>query len=138
MRQLALFLIAGASLSGCVTTPNPWLGQVTETEAAAAPVDCGSFPMPTQFDGDNITYDNAGVNDLEAYRVCSEANKAIAAEHAAQIGELKTARAALVSAGAAQRNIADMRQEMLEDERKHNAVMSVGYWIIILGLGLAL
>jgi len=59
-------------------------------------------------------------------------------EHAAQIGQLKVARKALVEAGQAQRNIADMRQEMLEDERRHHFWQSIGYWVAIIGMGLAL
>ena len=138
MNRLILSLIAGASLAGCATTSDPWADQVTEVEAAVTPIDCGKFPRPTRVGRGDVTYDNAGVNRLEAYRVCSEANEAIAGEHAAQVNELKRSRAALVSAGQAQRNIAEMRQEMLDDERRHHAVMSVGYWVVILGLGLAL
>ena len=139
MKALLACLIAGAVLSGCATAPvDPWQGLTVDTDPAATPVDCGSFPYPTDVIGDAIIYNNAGANDLEAYRVCSEANAAIADEHAKQIAQLKIARAALVDAGKAQRNIAEMREEMLEDERQHHFWQSLGYWVVILGLGMAL
>jgi len=83
-------------------------------------------------------YDNAGANDLEDYRKCSESNAAIARQHALQINQLKIARAEIVEAGQMQRNIAEMRSQQLDDERKHNAWMSIGYWVVIIGLGSAL
>lgn len=151
-------------LSGCATqTTNPWTDLEVSRKAAATPVDCGSFPMPSEvhmtgdavldensngvmrmdrsqlfYDVDEIVYDNAAMNDLEAYRACSEANKGIAAEHAQQIDQLRIATQGLVEAGKAQRNIADMRQEMLEDERKHNFFMTIVYWGAIAVLGIAL
>ena len=72
------------------------------------------MPRPDEVIGQSIVYETAGA--LEAYRVCSEANEAIAAEHVQQIGQLKLARKGLTEAGQAQRNIADMRQEMLADD----------------------
>jgi len=140
MKTWLIFLIGGVSLSGCATTPppNPWDDLTTETEPAATPIDCGRFPAPTEATESMIVYDTAGVNELEAYRVCSEANTAIADEHAEQIGELKTARAALVEAGQSQRNIADMRETMLEDERSHHFWQSLGYWVIIIAAVAAL
>jgi len=134
-----IFLIAGVN-SGCVTTPpeNPWDDLTVETDPAATAVECGRFPAPSEATDSMIIYDTAGVNELEAYRVCSEANQAIVDEHAQQIGELKTSREALVQAGQAQRNIAEMRQEMLEDERQHHFWQSLGYWVIIIAAVVAL
>jgi len=134
MKIWPILLIAGAALSACATPPaNPWQGITVDTNPATRPLDCGSFPMPADYLGDGIAYDLAGVNALEAYRTCSEANETIAAAHAEQIGELRTATAALVEAGKSQRNIADMRAEMLEDERRHHFWQSIGYWILIGG-----
>lgn len=140
MRMLLTFLIVGLSLSGCASAPpdNPWDSLTVDTDPAATSIDCGRFPAPTDATGAQIVYNEAGVNELEAYRVCSEANAGMANEHAAQIGELKTSRAALVEAGKSQRNIADMKQVMLEDERRHNFWTSIGYWILIVGMGAAL
>ena len=139
MSRLLICLIAGAIFSGCATqTPNPWTGIEVSSKAAATPVDCGRFPLPSDVVGTGIVYDNAAANDLEAYRACSEANKGIAAEHAQQIDQLHIATRGLVEAGKAQRNIADMRAEMLSDERRHHFFSTIGYWVVILGLGVAL
>ena len=139
MRMSLIFLIVGLS-SGCVTTPpeNPWDDLTVETDPAATSIDCGKFPAPTGATQAEIVYDEDGVNELEAYRVCSEANAGVADEHAAQIGELKTARASLVEAGQSQRTIADMRETMLKDERSHHFWQSLGYWVIIIAAVAAL
>lgn len=138
MKLLPIFLLVGV-LSACATTPapNPWDGLTVDTKPAAQPVDCGSFPLPSERIGDDIVYNNAGLNDLDDYRACSEANKAIVVEHAAQIGQLKVARKNLVEAGQAQRRIADLRAEILEDERKHMFWERLGLWAIAIA-GVAL
>lgn len=140
MIRLLTSLIIFASLSGCATSPpiSPWAGLSVETVPAAAALDCGSFPGPSGATDEQITYDQAGVNALETYRVCAEANQGNVDEHAAQIKQLKIARKGLTEAGQAQRNIADMRAEMLEDERKHHFWQSLGYWVVIGAMGVAL
>jgi hypothetical protein len=94
------------------------------------------MPLPDEVVGQSIVYETA--HALEAYRVCSEANEALVAEHAAQIQQLKVARLNLTEAGQAQRHIADMRQEMLQDERQHHFWSSIGYWAVIVGLAVSL
>lgn len=141
MKRFLTFWIVGLSLSliGCATVEtDPWADLTVETDPAETALDCGKFPMPAASDESSITYDVEGVNALEAYRVCSEANEGIANEHASQIDQLKTARKALTEAGEAQRNVAEMRQEMLEDERRHHFWTSIGYWVLIIGMGFAL
>ena len=141
MKKSLIFLIIGASLSaGCAAQSpvSPWAGATTETEHAVAALECGSFPLPVAVEQAELVYDQAGANELEQYRLCSEANQANVDEHAAQIQQLKVSRAALVEAGQAQRNIADMRAQMLEDERRHNFWTSIGYWVVIVAMGLAL
>jgi len=138
MRILVLSLISFALVSCATTTPNPWIGLDVDLSPATTPLDCGSFPLPSESHNTHVVYDKAGLNDLNAYRRCSEANEAIVTEHALQIGQLKLARKGLVEAGQAQRHIADMREEMLRDERQHHFWQSLGYWVVILGLGLAL
>lgn len=133
--MLLTFLLAGV-LSGCaVQTLNPWDGLTTETSPATSPLDC-VLPKPDEVVGQSIIYTTA--HDLEAYRVCSEANEGIASEHVLQIGQLKLARKGLTEAGRAQRNIADMREEMLRDERRHNLYQSIGLYAVIVGMGFAL
>lgn len=138
MKRLLIFLSVGVSF-GCASTPeNPWTDLTTDTKPAAQALECGPMPRPTEVVGESILYDNAGVNALESFRQCAEDNAEIVNLHADQIAELKTARNALVEAGLSQRHIADMREQMLEDERKHNFYTSIGYWVIILALGLSL
>ncbi len=147
MSRWLIFLIIGASLSaGCASQPreNPWAGATTETGAAAGSLDCGSFPFPseardTNDDGqpDLFIYDSSGANDLEQYRICSEANEGNVDEHAAQIMQLKVARASLVQSGKSQRHLTEMAQQMLEEERRHNFWQKLG-WAAIAIAGVAL
>ena len=131
---MRLIIILALFLSGCATvTPNPWQDLDTDLSVATGPIHC-VLPRPDEVVGQSIVYTSA--HALEAYRVCSEANEAIVTEHALQIGQLKLARKGLTEAGQAQRHIADMKQTMLNDERRHNLYMSVGYWVVILGLAL--
>ncbi len=138
MRILVLSLIS-LSLASCATlVPNPWVGLDVDLSPAATPLDCGSFPLPTEITETHVLYDKAGLNDLNAYRLCSEDNEAIVTEHALQIGQLKIARKGLVEAGQAQRRISDMREQMLADERRHNFFQSIGLYAVIIGMGFAL
>jgi len=139
MRTLILSLISFVVLlSGCATqTLNPWDGLTTETSPAATSLDCGKFPLPAEATETHVVYDKAGLNDLNAYRQCSEANEAIVTEHALQIGQLKLARKGLVEAGAAQRRITDMHKQMLEEERRSHLISTVG-WAAIAIAGIAL
>jgi len=138
MRMWLTFLISFALVSCATPIPNPWIGLDTDLSPAATPLDCGSFPLPSESHKTHVVYDKAGLNDLNAYRRCSEANEAIVTEHALQIGQLKLARKGLVEAGQAQRHIADMREEMLRDERRHHLFQSIGLYAIIIGMGVAL
>ena len=133
MRTLVCFLIVGV-LSGCATTtPNPWKDLTMDTSPAVGPIDCPRFPLPSSFTADTIVYDEDGANAMEAYRACAEDNRDLVTEHAAQIGQLKIARKGLTEAGIAQRNISDMRQEILEQERRHWLFERIGYVILTIG-----
>jgi len=141
MRTLLLSLISSVILlSGCASGPphNPWDALTTETSAAVTPLDCGSFPVAGAATDTGATYDISGLNDLNDYRKCSEANEGIAGEHAKQVDQLKIVRKNLTEAGRAQRNIADMKQEMLDDERKRNFLEKIGLYVVIIGLGVSL
>ncbi len=137
MKTLILSLISFVVLSGCATAaPDPWQGLDVTLSPAATSLDCGSFPLPAESYKTHVVYDKAGLNDLNDYRQCSEANEAIVIQHALQIGQLKLARKGLTEAGQAQRRIADMRQTMLDDERRHNFFQSIGLYAVIIGLAL--
>lgn len=70
-------------------------------------------------------------------RDCAAANHDIAAEHAAQIESMRRAAQNLLEGAQHQRRIAEMRLEMLEDERRHHFWQSLGYWVVIGALGAA-
>jgi len=61
------------------------------------------------------------------------ANYDIASEHIVQIESMRDATQDLVEAGQHQRRIAEMKQEMLDDERRHHFWQSLGYWVLIAG-----
>jgi len=141
MRTLLLSLISSVILlSGCASTVpnNPWNALTTEISPAVTPLDCGTFPLPTESYPTHVVYDKASLNDLNVYRQCSEANEGIAGEHAKQVDQLKIVRKNLTEAGRAQRNIADMKQEMLDDERKRNFLEKIGLYVVIVGMGISL
>lgn len=133
--MLKAFLLVGV-LSGCATTaPDHWQGLDVDISPATTPIHC-VLPLPDEVIGQSIVYETSLA--LEAYRVCAEANEDIVSEHALQIHQLKLARKGLTEAGQAQRRIADMKQEMLDDERKHNFFQKIGLYVVIVGMGMAL
>ena len=139
MRMLLLSLISSVLLASCATSiPDPWIGLETETESAATPLDCGGFPLPTESSETGVVYDKSGLNDLNAYRQCSEANEAIAGEHAKQIDQLKISRKGLTEAGQAQRRIADMKQTMITDMQRAHLWNNITLYAVIIAMGFAL
>lgn len=137
MRILVLFSIIGV-LSGCATAPNPWDSVDVLRETPTRPIEVGKFPLPAESTSQGIWYDLEGVNALEAYRLAAEGNMAIADAHADQIESLNEAVGYLVEAGQAQRRIADMRQEILETERRHWMFERLGYWAGFIFIGVSL
>lgn len=72
-----------------------------------------------------MTFDLSGARALESYRVAGEGNTELAEEHAAQIDDLKDAAATLVETGQAQRRVADLRLEILQEERRHHFIEKI-------------
>jgi len=101
------------------------------TEAIEAPLPCSELPEPKSFD-------DIGKGRIQAMRDCADANYDIASEHVIQIEHMRDSVQNLTDAGQAQYNIAQMKQEMLDDERKHNFYTSIAYWVVIIALGAAL
>ena len=116
--SLILAVFFSLCLSACATTPqpNPWADLDTETEQAVQAIDCGQFPLPTESSDSGATYSLEGLNQLNAYRVCSESNELNMDEHAAQIGQLKISRKGLTEAGQAQYRISQMLEQIIEQE----------------------
>ena len=144
MKTLLTSWIVGASLilvSGCAVTPaeNPWDDIELQQEVATDPQDCGEFPLPDVVDAtsNSITYDVDGTRKLDLYRECAAVNQAVAVERTDEVNQHRIAEAALVDAGKHQRAIAEMRREMLEEERRARAWNNVTYWVLIGLLGAA-
>ncbi len=117
-------------LSGCAGTPpasDPWAEIEVPTESAERPLELPQWPLPTSFTDSSATFGLEAVRALEAHRVVADANTAIATAHAGQIDELRAAAGYLVEAGAAQRRVADLRLEILQEERRSWLWQKMGY-----------
>lgn len=130
-RNWLLCLIAGSLLACATPTPNPWETVEVPSEVIETPLPCAELPAPEAFD-------EVGKGRIAAMRECAGANYDIANEHIAQIEEMREAVTNLVEAGSHQRAIADMRAEMLHEERKHHFYEKIGLYAVIIGLGLSL
>ena len=133
-------LVAGASLSGCATTPtpDPWATVEVDESPAQQPVRLPEWPQEASSTEDEVTFDLSGARALAAYRIAGEGNTELAEEHAAQIDDLRRAAATLVETGQAQRRVADLRLEILEEERRHHFIEKISlYALALLGLGAA-
>ncbi len=120
MKTWPLWFLAGI-LAGCASspTPDPWQDIEVQPPGAIKPLSLPEFPSPASMTEDTVMFDLTGANAISAYIVVAEANTDIAYEHAEQIDDLRVASKALVDAGKAQRKVADLRLEILEEERRH-------------------
>ena len=82
--------------------------------------------------------DEIGKGRIAAMRECAMANYDIASEHVTQIEQMRFAATNLIEGAQHQRQIAVMKQEIIEQERRSNLYTSIGYWVVILGLAVAL
>ncbi len=143
MNRWLILLAAGASLalsSGCATTPipDPWATLEASAEPAQQPLRLPEWPQEASSTDHSVTFDLEGARAISAYIATAEGNTAIALEHAAQIDALNQAAAALIEAGMAQRKVADLRLEILQEERRHNVIEKIGlYAMMIAALGIA-
>jgi len=108
-------------LGGCATppTPDPWQDIEVPTERAERPLRLPQFPDPVNLTNDSVTFDLDGANAISGYIIIAEANTDLVREHSEQIDDLRSASKYLVEAGKAQRRVADLRLEILEEERRH-------------------
>ena len=135
MKTWLTLLAVGASLSlsGCASapTPDPWGEVNVPAEPATIPVVLPEWPQPVDFTEQTVTFDLAGANVLEVWRVAALGNTEIAAAHADQIDDLRDAARSLVEAGKAQRKVAELRREILEEERRAHTYEKVGLWALV-------
>ena len=137
MKRWLILLTAGALVSCAATSPNPWQSVEVPTGAAQQPLELPRWPVPEVFDEQVATYTLGQVRALDAFRTTSEANYGIAREHASAIDAQTQAIVSLVEAGKAQRTLADMRTEMLAEERRSRLYERFGWVTIVVGLGIA-
>ena len=130
-RNWLLSLAAGALLGCAAPQTNPWDSVEIPAEAVEAPLPCSELPAPEAFD-------EIGKGRIAALSACAQANYDIAAEHVAQIEDMRRAAQNLLDGAQHQRRIADMKQEMLQEERRHHFYEKIGLYAVIIGLGLSL
>lgn len=138
MRRLLILLLAGALSSACTTTPlDPWADLEADARPAVRPQELPRWPQPIEATESTVTFDLDGTRALDAYRAAGATNTRIAEANADQVDALNEAAGHLIAAGRGQRQIAELRAEMLEDERRHHLFTSIGYWVVIVALGVA-
>lgn len=141
MKHWPSWLLIGIAASGCapanrVTLPS-WDIPPASIEAERP------LPLPALPElgvaGDNATLDRDGVLMLKAYRTAAEANTTIADANAAALEAQAGAYNSLIEAGKLMAQIAEIREEMLELERRDAFIDRMTYRaIIIAGLAFAL
>ena len=95
----------------------------------AQPVDLVDWPAPVDVTETHVTFDLDGAVDLELFREAAVGNQVIASELSAQVEDLRDEADALVQAGQAQRRVAELRKEILEEERKQHAWEKAGLYL---------
>jgi hypothetical protein len=135
MKAWLILLTVGASLSliSCASapSPNPWGSVEIPGEPATQPTALPDWPQPIDFTEGTVTFDLEGAGRLESWRVIALGNTEIAAAHADQVDDLRDAAGSLVEAGKAQRTVADLRLEILEEERRAHTVEKIGLWAMV-------
>lgn len=135
MRTWLTLLTVGASLciSGCASTPSPdtWGSIEIPGDPATQPVALPEWPQPIDFTENTVTFDLDGAHRLESWRVAGTGNTEIAAANADQVDDLRDAARSLIAAGKAQRRVAELRREILEEERRAHLYEKVGLWAML-------
>ena len=145
MKRYRKWLAVGTLLalsSGCAIAPpaNPWDEVDADTEPAAEPLELGLLPTGyTDDDAGTVTLTLDEAKQIEQYTINARANTALAAKHAERINVLKQEREALRDMGQAQRNIAEMRADILREERRSHFIQSIALWTgMIIAAGAAI
>ena len=128
-------------LSGCSSfepRDNPWadVEQIPETAPTPAHI-LPEFPeFGTSADG-LITITPAEGRDLLLLIEASEGNVEILENHAAQIVELRVSHNALARAGQHEYELAELRAQIIDEERRARIWDQITSWVIIAILGVA-
>ncbi len=133
--------MAGLILVGCSATAprdSPWDAiELFDNTPPTEPLDLPLFPTFGESADGLVTLTPAEGQELLIYQVAAEANTEIAWEHADQVADMRTAYNALSRAGQAEHEIAELRQTLLEEERRAHFWSRITDWILIGILGIA-
>ena len=138
MRLLSLLLIAGG-LAACAASPprsNPWADKAMAFEPAAKPVPLPQWPEST-ICGPSVCLTPQAANALLLYADVADQNYTIGVELAGAVDELGVAYNSLVKAGAAEHELAELRGDLVDAERKARVWDKLGYWSLLALLGAA-
>ncbi len=142
MKAWPIFLILGASLTACSTTPL----ELPTCEIPAPMAEVGKavsvpeMPSPVSATEEEATFDRAGVVALTQVWVAAGTNETVANENALAIESRNEEVNQLIECARYSKIWMEVREDMLEQERKDHQFDN--YWhrgvILALALGLAL
>lgn len=136
MRICATFLILGV-LTACSSTPLELpTCQIPETSLdTQQPLTLPELPVEVSSTESTATFDVAGMQQLKRYRIASEANSAIASANADALAARNESTNALIECSEGQEHWSQIREEMLEQERRDHFIDNWFYrGVIALGL----
>ena len=136
MNRLLTLLVIG-TLTGCVSTPAElpeW--EIPEAmEVATYPLSLPGLPPATVNDAGMAEFTAEGITQLTAFIEASRANYDVAEANAAALEAQSRAFNALIDAGKLQRQVGQIRGELLEIERRDRRIDNWFYrGVIALGL----
>jgi len=138
MRGTHAAVLGAVLLASCsASPPRPSIWEAIPPQSETPPTEPLELPpFPTVQEAP----DGISIEDAQAvliYIETAEANTEIAWEHADQVAELRTAVDAMARAGQAEHDIAELRLQTLEDERRSHFFSRITDWILIVVLGIA-
>lgn len=136
MKNLLMICLIACVSTSCAIAPNPWNEIKVPDSEIAYPIVLPDFPDPISSTKTTATYSRDSIEDMVLYVTAADANTKAATANAEQIEDLREGAESLVEAGKSQRQIADMKQTMLDNERKHNFFTNIGLYVVIIGLAL--
>jgi len=122
LRLAALSLILLGS--GCVSAPElpEWQDIPEASVSIQRPIPLPVKPLAATSTDSTITFDERGIRELAEYVKVAEGNQVIAEENALALEAQSVAYNELLQAGEYNRQIAIIRQETLEQERRNSFV----------------
>ncbi len=142
MKAWPIFLILGVSLTACSTTPLelPTCEIPAPMAEIGQPVSVPEMPSAVSQTEDTATFDRAGVVALTQVRIAADTNSTIAQENALAIESRNEEVNQLIECARYSKIWMEVREDMLDQERKDHQFDN--YWhrgvILALALGLAL